>query len=310
VEQRDESILLDGSKLFLIVANILFNMENTYFFKLILKRVRLAIHEGIPQKLHALKSLSEQERLLKITDIALALRDDYGLEIETAYEIVDYFGEALGYKPIGTPKPAAPVTIISFGGYDWRVLETQNNKALILSEKILERSKYYTRDDNVTWAGQGCIPRNILNGEFYNKFSANDKARIIETRVTTNNNPWYGTKGGDASNDKIFLLSIDEVLQYFGDSGALNSLCYSQISNGCTINDQYNTARLAYYNCGGNMVTKPTLTFNFGASSWWLRTPASRGCSAVSVDNDGELHLFSSSGVAEIGLRPALWLNL
>ena len=58
-----------------------------------------------------------------------------------------------------------------------------------------------------------------LNGEFYNRFSENEKARIAETRVITNNNPWrQNINGGEDTTDKIFLLSIEEVVEHLGDS--------------------------------------------------------------------------------------------
>ncbi|MCL2079129.1 MAG: DUF6273 domain-containing protein [Oscillospiraceae bacterium] len=60
-----------------------------------------------------------------------------------------------------------------------------------------------------------------MNGEFYNSFSANDRERISETRVATPDNSWYDTSGGEIVGNKIFLLSIEEVARYFGDSGAL-----------------------------------------------------------------------------------------
>ena len=58
-----------------------------------LRRIRLAINEGLPKKIYALKSLSdEQERGLKITVLTNAFRDDYAMEVEAAYGIVNCFG--------------------------------------------------------------------------------------------------------------------------------------------------------------------------------------------------------------------------
>ena len=209
--------MLLESRLLSLVADKLQNKDPQ-----MLKRMRLAIDEGVPQKLHDLKLLNEHERSLKMNTIATVL-DDLGMKTETAYEIVNYFGEALGYKPIAAPLSppltAASTTggiqrtpkigsIIPFGGYDWRVLDVQNNKALILSEKIIEERAYKRKD--ITW--ETCKLRRYLNGAFYNKFSSQDRARIAETRITTNN-PWY--KEGNATNDKIFLLSIQELALYY-----------------------------------------------------------------------------------------------
>ena len=34
-------------------------------------------------------------------------------------------------------------------------------------------------------------------------------------------NPWFDSKGGDNTTDKVFLLSLDEVIKCFCDSGQL-----------------------------------------------------------------------------------------
>jgi hypothetical protein len=40
------------------------------------------------------------------------------------------------------------------------------------------------------------------------------KGRIRETINLNNNNPQYGTNGGSRTNDRIFLLSIEEAASY------------------------------------------------------------------------------------------------
>ena len=87
-----EKILLD-SRLGSLVADKLQNKSPQ-----MLKRIRLAINENIPKKMFDLKSANEQERTMRISVIADALTNDYGTEAETAYEIVNYFADALGYK--------------------------------------------------------------------------------------------------------------------------------------------------------------------------------------------------------------------
>ena len=191
-----------------------------------------------------------------------------------------------------------------FGPYSWRVLDVQNNKALILSERIIEKRPYDSGNENATW--ETCELRRYLNGEFYNSFSTEEKARIAEMPIPNNNNSWYGTSGGNATNDKIFLLSIEEVVKYFGDSGDLKNRkgWYEENNNdvlkdgkGYYINDEYNSARKA--------------VDADGTASWWrLRSPGGYSVSAAYVGPDGR---FSIGGVVHAnsgGLRPALWLNL
>ncbi len=60
-------------------------------------------------------------------------------------------------------------SIISFGYYNWRVLDIQNNAALIITEEIIEQRAYHDTYKDITWAD--CSLRKYLNGEFYDKFN-------------------------------------------------------------------------------------------------------------------------------------------
>jgi hypothetical protein len=134
-------------------------------------------------------------------------------------------------------------SVIPFGGYNWRVLKTQDGKALLLSEKIIAKRKYHHSHTSITWAE--CDLRNYLNNDFYNSFSPADRARIVQTYISTNNNPWWrSVPGGSGTNDYIFLLSIEEVVKYFGDSGWLHKRL-SANAWWWGISDQYNSVRIA-----------------------------------------------------------------
>ena len=106
---------------------------------------------------------------------------------------------------------------ISFGDYNWRILDIQNNVALIITEDIIGQRAYHDIYTDVTWAD--CDLRKYLNGEFYENFSSINKPRIISVTNKNPNNPWHGTKGGVDTQDNIFLLTIEDVVcRYFGNS--------------------------------------------------------------------------------------------
>ena len=54
---------------------------------------------------------------------------------------------------------------ILFGSYEWRVLDIQNNTALIITEYIIDQRSYHDAYNDITWAD--CALRKYLNGEFY-----------------------------------------------------------------------------------------------------------------------------------------------
>jgi len=84
--------------------------------------------------------------------------------------------------------------IIPFGKYQWRVLKTDGNSALIITESVIEQRAYHEEFTEITW--EHCDLRKYLNEQFYDAFDPADRARILETRITDCDNPWYGTKWG------------------------------------------------------------------------------------------------------------------
>ena len=187
---------------------------------------------------------------------------------------------------------------IQFGAHSWRVLDVQGNHALIVTENIIGNRMYHTGHLGVTW--EKCEMRKYLNGEFLDAFSDYDKARIRRTSVANNDNPWFRTNGGNKTEDSVFLLSIEEVVWYFGDSGQMHK---RPSSKDWWITDRYDKARIAHESVGVNR-----------ASWWWLRSPGGDSGRASYIDTGGSLRLFGndviwSRGVGG-GVRPALWLEL
>ena len=206
-------------------------------------------------------------------------------------------------SPASSPEPTPEATptseplpdvgdIIEFGGYDWRVLEVKDGKALVISEYVLYERQYHNDHEYPTWAESEI--RQYLNGQFLESFTAAERNIIAETRNANADNPWFGTPGGSDTTDYIFLLSLDEVVRYFGDSGQLEN----RPEDAYTIDDQFNDARRATRDNGE-------------ASWWWLRSPSDNSLNAAFVRNVGTLNLVGASVRSpDGGVRPALWLNL
>ena len=214
--------------------------------------------------------------------------------------------------------------ILTFGRHQWRVLTVDGNSALIITESVIEQRAYHEEFAQVTW--EHCDLRKYLNKQFYDTFDPTDRARILETRLTDCDNPWYGTKWGNPTVDKIFLLSITEVLQYFGDSGDVknnkrwhypgdhyshdkpNELILSDGPHcseyGECINDNYNNARKALYH----------KVYNAGwdAKTWWLRSPGINVRHTTAMVGDiGELFVCGADVyMTDIGVRPAMWVTV
>ena len=196
---------------------------------------------------------------------------------------------------------------IIFGRYEWRVLDIKNNAALIITEEIIEQRAYHDVYKDTVWAD--CELRKYLNGEFYDKFTATDKSRIIPVTNKNRNNQWYGTNGGEDTQDRIFLLDIEDVVcRYFGDSSAKLQNRGKNQNYWFQKKDENNSKRSA--------------TFKGSGWWWWLRSPGRINVKAVYVHGDGNIgiqgnnifrcniSLFHDLGDNKGGVRPALWLNL
>ena len=72
--------------------------------------------------------------------------------------------------------------IIPFGKHQWRVLKTDGNSALIITESVIEQRAYHEEFTEITW--EHCDLRKYLNRQFYDTFDPTDRARILETRIT------------------------------------------------------------------------------------------------------------------------------
>lgn len=193
---------------------------------------------------------------------------------------------------------------LSFGGYNWRVLDIQDNVALLITEDIIEQRAYHDAYKDITWAD--CSLRKYLNGEFYDKFSEADKSRIISVLNKNLDNQWYGSKGGVDTKDSIFLLSVEEVCKYFGDS---RSKLYNRGKNQrywFERKDENNNKRIARFEG------------ETWGSWWWLRSPGRVSVKAVYIHGDGNIGIQGnnilkgniSDGKCTGGVRPALWLKL
>ena len=181
---------------------------------------------------------------------------------------------------------------LSFGAHSWRVLDVQGDRALLVTEDIIEKRPYNDEDTDSTWAA--CTLRGYLNGNFfYGEFSAQEQAMILETTHANMDNQRYKTSGGNPNRDRVFLLSIEEVVKYFGDSGQLQN---KNPESDFLIDDQYNDERVAI--------------LDGGAYWWWLRSPGRDPHRAVDVSDDGRAYLNGYPVGREGGVRPALWLNL
>lgn len=207
--------------------------------------------------------------------------------------------------------------IVNFGRYEinghlddgyeplpWRVVSIEGDRALLMTDRVITIKAYNNEwNEELTW--ENSEVREWLNGSFYyDAFFEAERERIIKV-TNTNNNPYYDFSSPDTE-DNVFLLSIQDVIKYFGIKERDDS------------DDEYSgfnselRSRMTKYALG---LYEDIHVFEekdeFKYSSYWLRTTG-EGCVACYVDSYGHFmsHFAVLSAYEEIGMRPAIWIKI
>ena len=142
---------------------------------------------------------------------------------------------------------------------EWIVLDVDeaNQKAFLLSKYCLETRVVYPERVPMYWGASTL--REWMNGEFLNAaFTAEEQERILTTTVT-NENP-HGMKGAGAdTEDKLYLLSHEEILHYFPEQSSRMAYATEHAkAQGCTIGEK----------TGGGCAPRAPGRWTCGAFGW------------------------------------------
>ena len=173
---------------------------------------------------------------------------------------------------------------------EWRVLAVESGKALVISEKLFDCVQYNETYTDVTW--ETCTLRKWMNNDFISKaFSSSQQAKLATVTNENRDNPDYHTSGGNATQDKIFALSIDEAEKYFGsDDDRMAAPTGYAKKQGAYVSDSY------------------SLPSGEKTGWWWLRSPGINSDSAALVFGYGSIYQYGSYVYNDDGcVRPAFW---
>lgn len=224
----------------------------------------------------------------------------------------------------------------SFGSYDWqgdagsfhyfkyepikwRVLSINGNDALLLADKALDGQWFHEEASYVSRWDQSQI-RSFLNG--YNgsanngnkdysgsscysfsgsAFTESERSAIREEEVSPDHVSYPASDGGAAVNDRIFLLSENEVYS----STAVN---YGFEQSKDTVDEARQSRSSSYAKAMG--ISWYTNSAYAGNSNWWLRSPGATAKHAMYVRHDGYASYDSRVYDNVYAVRPALKINL
>ena len=202
---------------------------------------------------------------------------------------------------------------ISFGGYDWYILEVQGDKQLLISKNVTQ-ARYHNTFEDTNWEKSDL--RRYLNTDFYNTFSEEEKQRIVVANICNDGNPWYETGSCKHTSDHVFILSIQEAVKYFGSS---DKLC--QPTDKFFIDDEFNQCRIATMLSGNDsrLLLKPRNAHenvSSKSSRWLLRTAGNANNFVSVVTNDGRISVTGdfvnreSTELFSVGVRPVIWVRV
>ena len=190
----------------------------------------------------------------------------------------------------------------------WRVLSVEGNDAFLLADQNLDAKAYNTSYTSVTW--ETCTLRSWLNGygasanventdyssdNFIDTaFTAAEQSAIRQTNVINEDNPEYGTEGGNDTMDQVYLLSIAEASSA---SYGFNSNYHTDSKTRVSTNTAYTAGKSGMNSVGA-------------ANQWWLRSPGGDSNFASHVLDVGYGYYGPYVDFSSVAVRPALHLNL
>jgi len=207
-------------------------------------------------------------------------------------------------EPTNTPSPTPEPTpeYIEFGRYEqdgdtsngpepieWQVISDEGDRLLLISRYILDCHPYDTGWE-VTW--ETCDLRSWLNNDFINAaFDESEQNQILTVTLSNPDNEEYGTEGGNDTEDRVFCLSAEEILNDQFD-------CSPELSAEFT---QY-VVQYAEYQWNDVQID----------TDWWLRSPGVNYHTACIVNHYGYVgwNSFYDTNNLSIGVRPALYLSV
>ena len=163
------------------------------------------------------------------------------------------------------------------------MLERRDGKLLLLSRYVLDCVPFNEADGLTAW--DSSTIRRWLDDTFYPAaFSTAERTTVLVSHVTPDRNTLFETDPGQATNSRVFLLSMTQVNAYFK----------TEEERICT--------PTAFAKSQGAKAVE-----NSGCM-WWLRSPGYDGSAASRVLADGAVSFIGQPAQRSLGVRPALWV--
>ena len=181
---------------------------------------------------------------------------------------------------------------------EWIVLDVQKGKSLLISKYGLDVLPYHKDNKDVTW--EKCSLRAWLNKEFFETaFTEEEQKAILATNLDNSKSKLlknWKTKGGNKTKDKVFLLSYDELVRYYGSSYPSKNI------------DKCRAAATVHAVNNGASVNEEILTSDGETTAWWwLRSVGNTQRFAMLVGYNSISAVLVTRN--DVTIRPVIWVD-
>ena len=179
----------------------------------------------------------------------------------------------------------------------WKVLSNDGTNLKLLADKGLTTRQFYDKEGvEVKWATSTL--RTWLNNDFYNKaFTETEKSVINNTTVETKGSEVNSEiSGGDATQDKVYLLSVEDVRNSsygFNSDPDINS-----------------PSRILSYTAYSKAVAANNWTGFDVPEEWWLRSPGYWITNPVTVLSNGIVRASGRYDIYTVGVVPVIDVSI
>ena len=211
--------------------------------------------------------------------------------------------------------------IVTFGAYEqdgelengkeaieWIVLDKKGDEYLLLSKYVLDYHQFQNNmveGKSVSWNDSDI--RMWANTEFLNNaFSESEQKNIMLSTIENTNNDYYSLK---STEDKVFLLSLDEIVNYFGSR---NENSDNNLDSMIVPNEKNKSFATLFAKARGVIIGGKLLEgANVYSCGYYTRTMRNTEHSQVIyIKSDGSDGFISARDTwKRYGFRPAIWVK-
>ena len=190
----------------------------------------------------------------------------------------------------------------------WRVLRDDDGTLLLMSEKVLDCKFFHETEENVTWETSDL--RAWLNSDFLSAaFNKGEQEMIDLTLVSTPDSEYYGTDSGNDTEDKVFLLSYDEITTIYEDEEYTTT---NPVTGGTMplYGSKNRAAAPTAYALAQGVETTTSSDWFGGNCEWWLRSMGFDQKFVSYVESAGNV-IEGGDGILNkgVGVRPVICIK-